>query len=136
MRTIKTKDLKQTVEFENVSPHDIYEALMDSKKHSQLTGDRASISRQMGGRSTAFGDWLEAINVELIPDKKIVQRWRGSDWPKGHYSLATFEIKEKTDNGSILIFTQIGIPEDKFDDISDGWYEHYWDKIKEKSNSA
>ena len=35
-----TKTVKQTVTFK-ASPHDVYEALMDSKKHAKFTGDKA-----------------------------------------------------------------------------------------------
>jgi len=98
-------------------------------KHAEITGGKASISREIGGKSTAFGDWLMAINIELVPNKKIVQKWRGADWPDGHFSLATFEIEDDR-NGSKLVFTQTGIPYDKYDDISDGWKDHYWEKMK------
>ncbi len=41
---VSTKTVEQTVTF-NASPHDVYEALMDSYKHSQFTGAEAVISR-------------------------------------------------------------------------------------------
>ncbi|MBM2832567.1 MAG: YndB domain-containing protein, partial [Dehalococcoidia bacterium] len=59
---------------------------MDSRKHAKFTGDSATISREIGGKFTAYGDYAEGINLELVPDKKVVQSWRGSDWPEGHYS--------------------------------------------------
>lgn len=34
---VTTKTIEQSVTF-NASPHDVYEALMDSEKHSQFTG--------------------------------------------------------------------------------------------------
>lgn len=99
-----TKNIKQSVTFRS-SPHDIYEALMDSKKHAQFTGDEAKISRKVGGKFTAFGGYSEGINVELVPDKKIVQTWRASDWPEGHHSKVTFSLKE-VENGTLLTFTR------------------------------
>lgn len=47
---MKTKTIKQTIFFK-AEPHDVYEALMDSKKHSKFTGDKAVISRKEGGSS-------------------------------------------------------------------------------------
>jgi len=32
------------------TPREVYEALMDSRKHSRFTGAKASISRKVGGR--------------------------------------------------------------------------------------
>lgn len=124
---MKTKTIKQTVTF-NASPHEIYEMLMDSKKHAKLTGASAQISREVGGTTSAYDGWIEGENVELIPDKKIVQRWRGTDWPENHYSIATFELKP-TKGGTKLAFTQTGVPPEHYQAISDGWHEHYWQKM-------
>ncbi len=126
---METKNVKQTVTFK-ASAHDIYEALMDSEKHSQFTGDVADISRKVGGKFTTFDGYAEGKNVELMPDKKITQTWRASDWPEGHYSRVTFSLKE-TDGKTRLTFTQTGVPVDQYDDISQGWRDYYWTPMKE-----
>lgn len=123
------KTIKQTVTFIGVNPHEVYETLMDSKKHGAFTGEKANISREIGGTSSAYSGWIEAINVELIADKKIVQAWRGNDWLKGHYSIATFDLV-KWGKDTKLIYTQIAVPESKYDDIASGWKEYYWEKMK------
>src|SRR3989338_2069202 len=104
---METKTIKQSVTFKT-TPHAVYEMLMDSDKHSQLTGGEAKISREIGGTFTAFDGYSEGTNLELIPDKKIVQTWRASDWPEGHYSRVTFLLKE-VDAGTRLTFTQTGV---------------------------
>ncbi len=70
-----SKPIKQSVTFK-ASPHAVYEALMDSKKHSAFTGGKASISRVVGGKYTAYDNYVNGKNIELVPDKKIVQSWR------------------------------------------------------------
>ena len=122
------KTIKQKVIFK-ASPHDIYEMLMDSKKHAAFTGDDAEISRRVGGKITAYGGYIDGKNVELVKDSKIVQKWRGSDWLEGHYSTATFELKAVGD-GTQLTFTQTDVPDEQHGAISKGWIEHYWDKMK------
>ena len=126
---METKTIKQKVDFK-ATPHEVYEALMDSKKHSKFTGDKAEISRKVGGKFTAYGAYIEGTNLELVPDKKIVQLWRGSDWPDGHFSKATF-VFEVGKQGTKMTFTQEGVPKDHCDSISDGWKEHYWEPMKE-----
>src|SRR3989338_6505060 len=101
---METRTIKQKIIFK-ATPHEVYEALMDSKRHEKFTGAKASISRKVGGKVSAYDGWIEAENVELIPDKKIVQKWRGDDWPEGHFSVATFELK-KIPQGTELAFTQ------------------------------
>ena len=129
---MKTKTIRQSVTFK-ASPHDVYEALMDSKRHSKFTGAKANISREVSGKINAYGGYIKGVNVKLAPDKKIVQKWRGSDWLDKHYSTATFELK-KSGKGTKLTFVQTGVPEEQYDSISDGWAEHYWNKMKKSFN--
>ena len=126
---MKTKTIRQSVTLKT-TPHEVYEALMDSRKHARVIGAKARISRKVGGRFSAYDGYIEGVNLNLVPDKKIVQSWRGSDWPKGHYSRATFSLK-KVKNGTHLTFTQSGVPDQYYNDISQGWRDYYWKPMKE-----
>jgi len=126
---VKTKTIRQSVAFK-ASAHAVYEALMDSKKHSQFTGSKSSVSRKVGGKINAWDGYIEGTNLELVQDKKIVQSWRASDWAPGHYSKATFSLEE-TENGIRLAFTQTGVPEEFYEYISQGWQDFYWKPMKE-----
>ena len=125
---MKTKTLHQTIAFK-ATPHEVYEALMDSKKHTDFTEAKAVISREIGGKFTAFDGWASGKNVELVKDKKIVQTWRSADWPDNHYSTITFALKQK-EAETILDFTQTEIPMEFYNDIKQGWIDWYWDKLK------
>jgi activator of HSP90 ATPase len=125
---MKTKTIKQSVTF-RARPHDVYEALMDSEKHARFTSGEAHISREVGGKFSAFDGYSEGVNIELVPDEKIVQSWRAGDWPEGHYSRATFIIKEDEGN-TRLTFTQSGVPEKQYEDIAHGWQDYYWGPMK------
>ena len=125
---METTIIRQTASFK-ANPQDIYEALMDPKKHSELTGGNAVTSRKVGGHFTAYDGYVEGKNIELIPDKLIVQKWRGSDWPEGHFSTVIF-LLEEVDENTRLTFIQVGVPEDQFADISEGLREFYWRPMK------
>ena len=86
------KTIKQKVKFK-ANPHVIYELLMDSKKHSAFTDDKALISRKVNEKVSAYSWWVEGENIKLKENAEIVQKWRGADWPKGVYSTATFKLK-------------------------------------------
>ena len=126
---MKIKTLRQSVTF-ITGPHEVYEAIMDSRKHSEFTGSQVSMSRKVGGKFSVYGGDIEGVNLEVIPDKKIIQSWRYSDWPEGYYSKDTFSLKEIS-SGTRLTFTQIGVPEESYDDISQGWRDYYWGPMKE-----
>ena len=121
------KTLRQSVIFK-ASPNEVYEALMDSEKHSVFTGAPANIGKNVGDKFSAYDDWIEGINLELVPGQKIVQKWRGKDWAEGIYSTARFMLKE-IGKETELEFIQIGVPQEHLKNISEGWKEHYWDKM-------
>lgn len=123
------KTIRQTVTFK-ASRHEVYELLMDAKKHSRLTGGDVKLSRKIGDKFTVYDGEIEGINLELAPDEKIVQSWRYSDWPKGHYSRATF-LLEDVKGGTRLIFTQYEVPDEHYEDIKQGWRDYYWNPMKE-----
>jgi len=126
---LKTKTIRQSVLFK-ASPHEVYELLMDSRKHAGFTGEGAEISRELGGRVSAYERYIEGTNEELIPDARIVQRWRSTEWPDGHYSKVTFRLKGTT-GGTHLSFTQSGVPEEDYESKKEGWVvESYWEKME------
>jgi activator of HSP90 ATPase len=127
-RMTLSKSIRQTVTFKT-TPHEVYEILMDSKKHALFTGGEAKISRTTGGKFSIYGGDISGQNLELAPDQKIVQSWRYSDWPEGVYSKATFSL-EPVEKGTRLTFTQSGVPDDKYEDIKQGWKDYYWEPMK------
>jgi activator of HSP90 ATPase len=124
-----TTTIRQTVIF-STSPQEVYENIMDSRKHESLSGEKAIISREVGGAFKAWGDHISGFNLALEPGKKIVQAWRAKDWWPDHYSVVTFELRA-VDGGTELRFTQIGVPPHRFDGHSRGWIENYWRPMQE-----
>ena len=129
-----TKNLHQSVLFK-ATPKKIYEALMDSKQHSKITGSEAVIGTEIGSPFSVWGGGINGITVALDPGKKIVQAWRNEEWEKYHYSIAVFDI-QKSDGGAKLEFYQYGIPENDYKSISDGWKDYYWEPLKEMFSSV
>jgi activator of HSP90 ATPase len=126
---MKTKTIRQSATF-NTSPRVIYEMLMDSRKHAKFTGEKARIGRKIGEKFTAYDGYISGVNLDLVPDKKIIQSWRGNDWPEGHYSRVTFSL-QKVKNGTRLTFRQSGVPEKYYKDINQGWRDYYWTPMQE-----
>ena len=126
---MNTKTISQKVKFK-ASPRQVYDMIMDSKKHQSLSGLKANISRKPGGKFTAWDKHIEGYNLALVPGKKIVQAWRATGWWPDHYSVAIFDIS-KTNAGSTLTFTQLGIPANRYSGHYRGWIETYWTPMKE-----
>ena len=126
---MKTRTLQQTVTF-RARPMDVYEMIMNSKKHTSLSGQKAKISRRVGGQFSAWNGHLAGFNLALKPGEKIVQAWRATGWWPDHYSIAIFDLL-KVPGGTKLKFTQIGIPPDRYSGHYRGWIETYWTPMKE-----
>jgi uncharacterized protein YndB with AHSA1/START domain len=130
----KTETIQQSVTLP-ASPHDVYEALLDSKKHSKFTGCAAKISREVGGTFSAM-ESLRGKNLELVPDQKIVQTWQCDieGWPKCHFSTLTIRLKP-TVGGTRLDFEQIHVPSTCGQKISEAWLKYYWQPLKSLLNN-
>jgi activator of HSP90 ATPase len=127
--SMKTKTIRQTITFK-ATPRQVYDTLMESKKHESLAGEKAKVSKRVGGAFTAWGSHISGINLVLKPGEKIVQAWRATGWWLDYYSIAIFDIK-RAGAGSKLQFTQIGVPLNRYSGHYRGWIETYWTPMKE-----
>ncbi len=117
--------IKQEVVFK-ASPRRVYEALTDSAQFAAFTGGApADISRDAGGPFSCFGGKIEGRNLELVPDKRLVQAWRAGNWDEGVYSIAKFELREEG-SATRLVFEHSGFPEAQRDQLAGGWEAMYW----------
>jgi activator of HSP90 ATPase len=111
------------------SPQRIYEALLDSKLFAAFTGAPAEIDSRAGGAFSLFGGQIVGRNVELIPDRRIVQAWRPSHWDPGIYSIVKFDLKPR-ETGATLVLDHTGFPEGLADHLDEGWRMHYLDTLQ------
>jgi len=122
------KVIRQAVTFK-ATPHEVYELLMDSRKHAAFTGAAASISRKVGGSVSAYDGYATGTNLALDPDCGIVQTWRASDWPADCVSRVTFHLAA-VEAGTRLTFTQRGVPDESYESVKRGWIDYYWNPMK------
>jgi activator of HSP90 ATPase len=122
------QDIVQKVTFD-AKPAVIYGALMSSKHHSAFTGAPAKVEAVVGGKVSAWGGYISAINVELVKGSRIVQAWRGENWPKGAWSIVRFELAPAGTGQTRLTFSQSGVPDEHAKDIAAGWKSRYWQMI-------
>jgi len=127
---MKTKSIKQTVAFTD-SPDEVYELIMDAKKHSKFSGSNVKMSKKINGKFEVFDGYCHDYNIELEQGKKIVQAWHFDEdgWPEDHYSICSFQF-EATPNGTKLSFCQTNIPEHKVEELKQGWENYYWMTMK------
>jgi uncharacterized protein YndB with AHSA1/START domain len=127
---LKFGTIEQTVLFD-ASPEDVYDALLDPKKHSAFTGSPATTSARKGATFTAWDGYITGKNLELARGKKIVQEWRTTEWPDGYpVSRLELTLTEKK-GGTELEMVHSKVPAEQVADYSSGWKSAYWDPLKE-----
>jgi activator of HSP90 ATPase len=119
--------LHQEVDFK-ASPHRIYDILLDSKQFAAFSGEPAEISREPGGVFSMFGGQIVGRNVELVPDRRIVQAWRPASWDPGEYTIAKFELKQDGSHTKIVL-DHTGFHEGDFAHFDPGWRMRYWEPL-------
>lgn len=111
-------------------PKRVYEALTEEAQFSAVTGGApARISAEEGGTFSCFGDRVVGRQVELVPNRRIVQAWRASNWDEGIYSVVRFELREDGDRTK-LVFDQSGFPLDEKEHLEGGWKTMYWEPLQ------
>ena len=126
---IATRAIHQEEDF-TVAPHRIYEALLDAKQFTAFSGGRkAEIDPTLGGAFSLFAGHIVGRNLELVPDRRIVQAWRVVPWPEGIFSIARFDLTEKG-SGTRIIFDHTRFPTELAEHLKSGWDENYWTALQ------
>lgn len=127
---MKTGSIKQQTIIP-AKPLDVYNALMDSRRHSKFTSSICKIGKKEGSPYSAYDGYIRGKNIKLVPGKKIVQTWQAVDgkWPEDHFSEITFEFKASP-KGTLLKFSLKGIPAAQVAEFKTGWPEFYWEPLK------
>src|SRR5512136_837097 len=121
--------IRQTVILD-APPHAVFEALMDSKKHSAFTGSKASMSRKVGGKISAWDGYIEGKNLRLEKDKVIVQSWRTTEFKASDPDSQVMFHFSKKGEGTRLMFVHSKVPDALAEDFRQGWIDNYWVPLK------
>lgn len=122
-------EIKQTV-FIKTSPEEVYDALLNAKKHSAFTGSPAKTNARVGSEFTAWDGYITGKNLELVKGEKIVQEWETTGWPEG-YPRSRLELTlTPKKGGTELRMVHSQVPAEQVEDYRSGWHTSYWDPLK------
>ena len=125
----ETKTIKQT-ELIPAKPVDVYEALMDAKRHTEFTGSKATSDPRVGGEFTAWDGYIFGKNLNLENGKRIVQEWKTTEWPADYPpSIVEFTFKQ-TKNSTKLTMVHQNVPAEQASSYQQGWIDFYWKPLK------
>lgn len=111
----------------NADPEDVYNALTNQKMLEIWTGEEAIMDMEPGTEFSLWGGSISGVNMEFEQNKKIVQEWFfGEDVN----SIVTIKIHPHKKGSSVEV-KQTNIPDEAYDNISDGWDEDYFGALNE-----
>jgi activator of HSP90 ATPase len=106
----------------------IFNAWLNSEMHSEMTGGLAVCSNEINGEFSAWDGYITGRNVDLFPNKKIVQQWRTTEFNHSDEdSILTINLVEH-ENSTEIIFLHSSLPEGQTH-YEQGWKEHYFELI-------
>ena len=107
----------------------MYQAWITGTLHAEMTGAAATSEATKGGAFTAWNGYINGTHVALEPGKRIVQRWRTTDFP-ANAPDSTVEIRlSKAGNRARFTLLQSDIPDGQSDQYAEGWVSHYFDPM-------
>jgi activator of HSP90 ATPase len=124
----ETKTIKQVI-FVPAKPEEVYDALMDGKKHTEMTGAKATVDPKIGGKFTAWDGYIFGKNLEFEKGKRIVQEWKTTEWPDYPPSIVKFTLKKKGE-GTELTMVHSKVPSEQAESYRQGWIDFYWEPMK------
>lgn len=113
-----------------VTPDELFQAWLDSDQHSLFTGGRARIDPSVGGRFSAWADYISGRTLEIEPGRRIVQAWRTIEFPLEAPDSRLEARFEEENGGTRLILEHSGIPEGQADHYEEGWISTYFEPMQ------
>lgn len=119
----------ELIEIFKASPQEIYEAWLDSEKHSEMTGSPATATNLVSGEYTAWEDYINGINLELEPYHRIKQTWRSTQYEVNDEDSFVEIFLSPVDGGTELKLVHTNIPP-THTGYKQGWIDFYFEPMK------
>jgi uncharacterized protein YndB with AHSA1/START domain len=110
------------------TPEEIFLALTNPLTLQLWTGENAEMSSQPGDEFSLWDGSIVGKNLEIVPDKKIVQQWYFGEQVEA--SIVTITL-HKLKNGTSVELKHTNIPDQDYKDITEGWDESYFGALRE-----
>jgi len=121
------KDLKQYFTLRGETK-DVYKALTNKEMIEIWTGEDAIMKPEPNTEFSMWNGSITGINLEFEENKKIVQHWYFEDQEKD--SIVTI-LLHPDKKGTKVELRHTNIPDDAFENISEGWEEDYFGSLNE-----
>ncbi|MFD0794140.1 SRPBCC domain-containing protein [Mucilaginibacter litoreus] len=110
------------------TPEEVYMALTNPVTIQLWTGEPAEMSTEPGSEFSLWEGAIVGRNIEFEPNKKIVQQWYFDGQPEE--SIVTIKLHADK-HGSSVELRHTNIPDEDYDDITEGWNDTYFGNLQD-----
>jgi uncharacterized protein YndB with AHSA1/START domain len=123
-----------SVEFEvsdliPASAEEVYDAWLDSKEHTRMTGGQAKVSPNVGEAFEAWDGYIQGVNLELEFPRRILQLWRTSEFEGSEEDSLLEILLEPEDDATRVTIRHSALPEHGMQ-YKQGWIDAYFIPMK------
>jgi uncharacterized protein YndB with AHSA1/START domain len=104
----------------------IYRVLIDPAEHAAFLDDKVELDARPGGAFRVFKGFITGTVVELVPDARIVQKWRTKHFPPANPDSTVEITLTPVPDGTRLDLRHIDVPKEQVGYLVDGWLKYYW----------
>lgn len=113
-----------------VAAKELYNAWLNSKKHTAFTGGEAVMSNKVNGEFTAWDEYISGKNLELKEGEFIKQSWRTAEFNEdAPDSILELTFHEKAGKTKLDLY-HYNLQKGDGKKYSDGWKDHYFEPMK------
>lgn len=106
----------------------VWQALIDPKIIDKWGAGPVKMSEKEGVEFSFWGGDIHGKNIEVIPNKKLVQEWMAGEWD--NFSRVTFALSKEGDKTRVDLLHE-DVPDNEAKEIEDGWKRYYLGPLKE-----
>ena len=113
------------------SPKAIYNAWLDAKGHTAMTGGKVAVcSIAPGGAFTVWDGYITGRNMELKPGRRIVQSWRTTKFTAADSDSQIEVVLVPVTGGTRVSVHHSNVPDGHTSYRDGGWQRSYFEPMK------
>ncbi len=112
----------------HADPKDVYNALINKEIIEIWTGEEAVMQPEAGTEFSLWEGSITGMNLEFEENKKVVQQWYFGEIEEDSVVTILLHPDKK---GTAVELRHTNIPDEAFDNISEGWDDDYFGALKE-----
>lgn len=108
-------------------PEEVFAALTNPFQIELWSGYPADMKAEAGYVFTLWEGDITGVNLEVVPNRRLVQEWFFGE--QEEQSIICITLKKEKER-TLLELEHTHIPEDVYNEITEGWKEYYLGAVK------